>query len=57
MIEMRPDLFNGYVMMGKILISMGRADDAAPFLARAAELDPEGTRAQLQTERPHDPAG
>jgi arylsulfatase A-like enzyme len=56
MIEMRPDLFNGYVMMGKILISMGRADDAAPYLARAAELDPEGTRAQLQTERPHDPA-
>ena len=57
MIEMRPDLFNGYVMMGKILISMGRADDAAPYLARAAELDPEGTRAQLQTEGSHDPGG
>jgi arylsulfatase A-like enzyme len=52
MIEMRPDLFNGYVMAGKILISMGRTDEAAPFLARAAELDPDGTRAQLQTAPP-----
>jgi arylsulfatase A-like enzyme len=56
MIEMRPDLFHGYVMKGKILTSMGRRDDAVPFLERAAELDPEGTRAQLQTTPPHDPA-
>lgn len=48
MIEMRPDLFNGYVMMGKILISMGRRADAIPYLERAAGLDPDGTRAQLQ---------
>ena len=52
---MRPDLFHGYVMKGKILISMGRRDEAVPFLERAAELDPEGTRAQLQTTPPHDP--
>ena len=57
MIEMRPDLFNGYVMKGKILISMGRRDDAVPFLKKAAELDPDGTRAQLQAVRAHDPAG
>jgi arylsulfatase A-like enzyme len=56
MIGMRPDLFHGYVMKGKILMSMGRSDDAAPYLARAAELDPEGARAELLTARPQEPA-
>jgi arylsulfatase A-like enzyme len=56
MIEMRPDLFNGYVMKGKILIVMDRRDDALPYLERAAELDPKGTRAELLTARPQEPA-
>ncbi len=41
MIEMRPDFYLGYLMMGRVLLASGRQQEAVPFFEKAQTMGPQ----------------